>query len=544
MRERAERFSIQGYLEAEARKDLFRFSTAGSVDDGKSTLIGRLLLDSGSVYEDQVRSVEGRGTAAAGVPDLALLTDGLRAEREAGITIDVAYRYFATERRKFILADTPGHEQYTRNMVTGASTADAVVILVDATRGVLPQTRRHSSLAVLLGVRHVVLAVNKMDRVGFGEERFRQLCEEFAEFFSTVEGSGRTRVHAIPVSALRGDGVVRASAAMPWFTGDTLLGLLETLPAAREEVAGAAFRMGVQRVVRAEGFRGYAGQITSGTVRAGDRVEVQPEGGTATIARIVLFGEDLAEASAPRSVTVTLLEEIDLGRGALLAAAGSPATASAEVEAFLVWMDEAPLACGRGYLVKHLTRTIPARVSEVVRKLPVAGAVDGDPAGLRINEIALVRVEAGSPLAGDVYAADRTTGSFVLIDPETNGTVAAGMITRFDAAEVLRTGAITAEERRGRFGHGGAVVALGAEPGFAESVERSLFAAGANVVLWRGPAAEAELLAGAGLLVLVEEPGAAAVLRAGGQPVAQAAGQGGTAVESAVRTLRRLGLAR
>ncbi len=425
-------FDVAAYLSGEATKDLLRFSTAGSVDDGKSTLIGRLLYDTQSVYDDQVRSIEGKGTTAPGVLDLALLTDGLRAEREQGITIDVAYRYFSTARRKFIIADTPGHEQYTRNMATGASTASLAIVLVDARKGVLIQSRRHACITALLGVRHIVVAVNKMDLVGYDEATFAAIEREFTAFFAEVQ-AGLNSVHAprlyfVPVSALAGENVARGAAHMPWYTGPSLLQLLETVPAADGE-ADAPLRLAVQRVIRPDlDFRGLAGQIAAGTVRPGDEVVALPSGRRSRVRRIVTFSGDLAVAHAPQSVTLVLEDELDISRGDMLASASAPATVTSRFKASLVWMDEQPLERRRRYLLKHTSRTVQAQVVTVDYRLAVETLVQQPADTLGLNAIGQVEIESTQPLALDRYADGRVTGSFVLIDPVTNATVAAGMV--------------------------------------------------------------------------------------------------------------------
>src|SRR5271156_6025888 len=348
-------FSIDEFLAQERAKDLFRFSTAGSVDDGKSTLIGRLLYDTQSIYDDQVRSIEGKGTTAPGQIDFALLTDGLRAEREQGITIDVAYRYFSTARRKFIIADTPGHEQYTRNMATGASTADAAVVLIDARKGVLPQSRRHAYIASLLGVRHILVAVHKMDLVGYDEAVFRSIERDFSALLAQISAETGCLAEPVfvPVSALAGDNVVHRSDEMRWNRGPSLLELLEALPSAVDS-SGAPFRFAVQRVLRPDhSFRGFAGQISSGTIRPGDRITALPSGRTATVTRIVTYDGDLAEAFAPLSVTLVLSDELDISRGDLLLSPDAPATVASGCKAALVWMDQRPLESDRRYLLKH-----------------------------------------------------------------------------------------------------------------------------------------------------------------------------------------------
>src|SRR5215469_4711533 len=321
-------FSITEFLSQEREKDLLRFSTAGSVDDGKSTLIGRLLYDTQSVYEDQVRSIEGKGTTAPGQIDFALLTDGLRAEREQGITIDVAYRYFSTARRKFIIADTPGHEQYTRNMATGASTADASVVLIDAGKGVLVQSRRHAYIASLLRVRNIIVAVNKMDLIGYDEQVFRAIEHDFRRVLDQIANDTGNPVEAtfVPVSALKGDNVVHRTGAMPWYEGQSLLELLEALPPAHQSHT-APFRFPVQRVLRPDyTFRGFSGQIASGTIHPGDAVTVLPSGRTAKVERIVTWDGDLDEAFAPLSVTLVLDRELDVSRGDLIVATKEPST--------------------------------------------------------------------------------------------------------------------------------------------------------------------------------------------------------------------------
>ncbi len=437
-------FDIVQYLSEERGKDLLRFSTAGSVDDGKSTLIGRLLYDTQSVYDDQISSIEGKGTTQPGVLDLALLTDGLRAEREQGITIDVAYRYFSTARRKFIIADTPGHEQYTRNMATGASTADVAVVLVDARKGVLVQSRRHAYITALLGVRHVIVAINKMDLVDYAAEVFQAIEADFTRFFRDldVDGHDRTALHFVPVSALEGDNVVHPSKAMPWYTGSTLLGLLESIPSSQVDF-DSPFRMAVQRVVRPDlDFRGFAGQIASGLIRVGDAVTALPSGRSSRVRRIVTYDGDLAEVFAPLSVTLTLEDEIDISRGDVLAASSALPAVGRSFMASLVWMSEAPLDLSRRYLMKQGSRSVQAQIGSIVRVVDLAHlagqssapAVSGE---LGMNGIADVMLETLQPLAFDSYAANRHTGSFVLIDVQSNATVAAGMIRK--AIEVAST---------------------------------------------------------------------------------------------------------
>jgi sulfate adenylyltransferase large subunit len=391
---------------------LLRICTAGSVDDGKSTLIGRLLYDSRSVYEDQVSSIEKASkNRNAGPIDFSLFTDGLRAEREQGITIDVAYRYFATSRRKFILADTPGHEQYTRNMATGASTADVAILLIDARNGVMTQSKRHARISRLLGITDFVLAVNKMDLVDYDRAVFDGIVNEFGEFLSGAA------VHAIPMSALHGDNVITKSDRTPYFDGQPLLEFLETVEVHRNLPAGP-FRFPVQLVSRPDHeFRGYAGQIVSGTVRPGDTVTAWPSGNSARVKRIVTFDGDIQLGFAPMSVTLTLDREIDISRGdTITAAAGGPGQEAPFVgqrfEAEVVWMDEKPLDPGRVYLLKHGTKTVTAEVNHA----------------MTLNQIESVQVSTARPLVFDRYADNRATGSFILIDPGTHFTCGAGMI--------------------------------------------------------------------------------------------------------------------
>ena len=503
----AQDFNIDTYLAEQGAKDLLRFSTAGSVDDGKSTLIGRLLYDTQSVYDDQVRAIEGKGTTGPGVLDLALLTDGLRAEREQGITIDVAYRYFSTAKRKFIIADTPGHEQYTRNMATGASTASVAVVLIDARKGVLIQSRRHACITALLGVPYMVVAVNKMDLVGYEEAAFRRIEAEFTGFLEQLGELRPAHLYFVPVSALTGENVVHPATQMPWYTGQSLLELLETVPAV-ETGAGEGFRFAVQRVLRPSAeFRGFAGQIAAGTVRQGDAVTVLPSGRSGRVGRIVTFSGDLQEARAPQSVVLTLEQELDISRGDLLVAPESPAVTATRLTASLVWMDEQPLELGRRYLLKHTSRIVPAAVIAVEHRLDVATLARDKAKSLRLNEIGMVEIEAVQPLAVDAYTANRTTGSFVLIDSVTNATCAAGMIRV--AHPLLATSAVaekpvSADERAARWGHIGAHVHLVGEATFVDVVERALFVRGAFVVkVTEGVGISA--LTNAGMLVLTHE---------------------------------------
>jgi sulfate adenylyltransferase large subunit len=480
-------FSIDAFLQQEREKDLLRFSTAGSVDDGKSTLIGRLLYDTKSVYEDQVRSIEGKGTTAPGQIDFALLTDGLRAEREQGITIDVAYRYFSTARRKFIIADTPGHEQYTRNMATGASTADAAVVLIDASKGVLVQSRRHAYIASLLRVRHVLVAVNKMDLIGYDEAAFRAIESEFTSVLDQIAADTGSPVESVfvPVSALAGDNIVHRSKTMPWYSGPSLLDLLESLPPSIE-TRTAPFRFPVQRVLRPDrSFRGFAGQIASGTIRPGDKITVLPSGRSAEVARIVTWDGDLAEAYAPLSVTLVLDRELDISRGDLIVSSQAPATVAKSVEAALVWMDRRPLELHRRYLLKHTSQTVPAFLSSIRHRTNI-GTLAHEPAEtLEMNGIGVVTLSLLRPIAVDLYGENRSTGAFILIDPEANSTVAAGMITAASGDSALGErvdagawGPLTAGERAARWGHRGGVLELSGPTELMDAVERSLFTVG------------------------------------------------------------------
>jgi sulfate adenylyltransferase large subunit len=427
-------FEIEEFLTEEQQKDLLRFSTAGSVDDGKSTLIGRLLYDSRNVYEDHVRSVTrmGGGSAALSI-DFALLTDGLQAEREQGITIDVAYRFFSTARRKFIIADTPGHEQYTRNMATGASTADLAIILVDARKGILRQSRRHAYIAALLGIPRVVAAINKMDLVDYSEEVFDRLNRDFAMLAERV---GITNFEAIPISALEGDNVVQGSERMPWYEGPALLEYLENV-----EIAGrnsdVPFRLPIQRVIRPDqNFRGFAGQIAAGTIRPGDRIVALPSGRTSRVERIVTFDGDLEAASAPFSVTLTLDDELDISRGDLIAAVDGRPAVTNHFAASAVWLHEQPLALHKRYLLKHASHVVPARVRAVRHRVNIETLERQAATALELNGIGEIEVETDRPILADLYAESRTTGSFILIDPVSNATVGAGMIRQVLATAV------------------------------------------------------------------------------------------------------------
>jgi bifunctional enzyme CysN/CysC len=420
---------IEAYLDRHQRKTLLRFITCGSVDDGKSTLIGRLLYDSKAIFEDQLSALEADsrrvGTQGENL-DFALLLDGLAAEREQGITIDVAYRFFSTERRKFIVADTPGHEQYTRNMITGASTADLAVILIDARKGVLTQTRRHSFLAHLIGIEHVVLAVNKMDLVGFERTRFEAIVADYRAFAGSI---GIGAFEAIPMSALGGDNIATRSDRMPWYTGPTLIDHLETVDVDVSRHRRSAFRMPVQWVNRPNlDFRGFAGFIAGGEVRPGDSVRVLPSGRTSRVSRIVAFGGDLPQAVAGQSVTLCFGDEIDCSRGDVVVAADAPAQMADQFEASLVWMADEPLLPGRSYWLKLATQTVTATVQAPKYQINVNTLEHVAVKTLELNAIGVVNFSTDRPLVFEPYAASRELGGFIIIDKLSNATVAAGMI--------------------------------------------------------------------------------------------------------------------
>ncbi|MEO8332648.1 MAG: GTP-binding protein [Gallionella sp.] len=428
---------------------LLRFITAGSVDDGKSTLIGRLLHDSKSIFEDQFSAIsktsEKRGMAAV---DFSLLTDGLQAEREQGITIDVAYRYFATPKRKFIIADTPGHEQYTRNMVTAASTANLAVILVDARKGVLTQTRRHTYLASLVGIPHIVLAVNKMDMVDFSETRYNEICEEYLEFAAQL---GLYNINCIPLSALQGDMLVDRGDNLGWYQGTTLMDLLENITI-DYDVNTTDFRYPVQWVCRvhgsdfgsditrrsglvsaetvdeANGFRGYMGRIEAGEVAVGDQITVLPSGRTSRVKEIVTYDGNLQTAYAPQSITITLDDEIDISRGDMFVKEEAMPNVAKEFEAMLCWLSESPLGMNRKYIVKHTTRTVKCVFARLDYRVDVNTLAQHETTSLNMNDIARVAMKVQAPLAFDPYQRSRASGSFIVIDEATNNTVAAGMI--------------------------------------------------------------------------------------------------------------------
>jgi len=540
---------LQRFLRQPGERSMLRVSTAGSVDDGKSTLIGRLLHDTHSVYEDQLEAVrKSPVNRAGGAVDLSLLTDGLRAEREQGITIDVAYRYFSTPRRTFILADTPGHEQYTPNMATGASTADAAVILVDARKGLLAQSRRHAFIAALLGVRELVVAVNKMDLVGYSREVFERIAGDFQALEPRLRGA---RLSFIPVSALEGDNVVERSERMPWYEGPTLLETLEQIEPDSGAVSGP-FRFPVQYVIRPhDGFRGFAGRIVSGRVRPGDAVTELPSGRRTRVARIVTFDGDLEEAVAPMSVTVVLEDEIDVSRGSLLASAAQPPQLSRRMEAYTVWMSTELLDPGKTYLLRHGPHEVQARALAVRHAVDIT-TLDPRPAqSLGWSEIGLVLWETARPLAFDLYGEVRQNGAFIVIDPDTNRTIAAGMIeaaaedpyaVRRTTPQPFQPARLTPAERALRSGHTGALILADTGSPAAHWLERRLFAHGADVLLLDAPVTPLEPLLRAGLLVIAPRSSVCAGFPVLALPPQQEHSSPEAAVEAVIEQLHKQGI--
>ena len=420
---------IEQYLQLHEKKSLLRFITCGSVDDGKSTVIGRLLYDSKMLFEDQLAAIEADskkwGTQGGDI-DFALLVDGLSAEREQGITIDVAYRFFSTELRKFIVADTPGHEQYTRNMITGASTADVAIILIDARKGVLTQTRRHSYIVNLIGIRKVVLAINKMDLVDFSEAVFKRIDEQYREFAAQI---GLADITSIPLSGLKGDNMTAPSERTPWYHGPTLMGFLETCEIDESRLQAGPLRLPVQWVNRPNlDFRGFCGLIASGSVRPGDRIRMQPSGRESRVARIVTLGSDLPQAVAGQSVTLMLEDEIDISRGDVISSAEAPAEVADQFECTVVWMSDDAMLPGRPYLLKLGTRTVSATVTEPKYKVNVNTMEHLAAKKLELNEIGVCNISLDRAVAFDPYNANRDTGGFILVDRMTNNTVGAGML--------------------------------------------------------------------------------------------------------------------
>lgn len=459
--------SLEQFLEQVRSADLLRFTTAGSVDDGKSTLIGRLLHDSKNIYEDHLASLA-KDSISAGREeiDFALLTDGLKAEREQGITIDVAYRHFATPKRRFIIADTPGHEQYTRNMVTGASTANLAVILIDVCNGVVTQSKRHGFIASLLGIPHMVVAVNKMDLVNYSQSAFERIREEYSEFCAKLPARD---VVFIPMSALRGDNVVERSANMPWYDGPSVLSHLENVHIASDRNL-IDLRFPVQYVLRPHrGFRGYCGTVASGVLRVGDEVIALPSGRTTRIRRILAAGEEIDHAFPPQSIVVCLEDEIDLSRGDMIAHAANRPWVAAEIEAMLIWMDTVPLELGKQYVIKHTTRTVRGRLTELKYRIDPNTLHREQARTLELNEIGRIGMELTRPILCDEYSRNRQTGSFIVIDPVTNFTCGAGMVidrSHRYAAEAIRqaqdeqrrhivrqVGHVSAKDREKLLGH-------------------------------------------------------------------------------------------
>jgi bifunctional enzyme CysN/CysC len=419
---------IGAYLRAHEHKSLLRFITCGSVDDGKSTLIGRLLYESKMIFDDQLSALEADSKKVGtrgGELDFALLVDGLAAEREQGITIDVAYRFFSTERRKFIVADTPGHEQYTRNMITGASTADLAVILIDARKGVLTQSRRHSYLVSLVGISRIVLAVNKMDLVAYSQQAFDAIVADYRAFAARI---GLSDITAIPLSAVYGDNIIEHGPNMPWYRGPTLMQHLDSVPVG-DAIAAQPFRLPVQWVNRPNmDFRGFAGQIAGGTIRQGERIRVLPSGRESTVARIVTADGDLKQAVAGQSVTLTLSSEVDVSRGDVIAAGDAPPQVASQFEATIVWMHDEPMLQGRAYLMKTGARTVTATVAPLKHKINVNTLEQLPAERLELNDIGVCELELDRPIPFESYADNHALGGFILIDRLSNSTVGAGVI--------------------------------------------------------------------------------------------------------------------
>ena len=486
---------IEAYLLAHEKKSLLRFITCGSVDDGKSTVIGRLLYESKMLFEDQLAAIEADskkwGTQGGDI-DFALLVDGLAAEREQGITIDVAYRFFSTDRRKFIVADTPGHEQYTRNMITGASTADVAVILIDARKGVLTQTRRHSFLVSLIGIRKVVLAINKMDLVDYDEATFRRIDEQYREFAAQI---GLADITSIPLSGLKGDNMVERSDRMRWYHGPTLMAFLETTEIDETRLQAGPFRLPVQWVNRPNlDFRGFCGLIASGRVKPGDRIRVQPSGRESTVARIVALDGDRTQAVAGESVTITLADEVDISRGDLISCTDAPAEVADQFECTIVWMTDDALLPGRPYLMKIGTRTVNATITEPKYKVNVNTMDHLAAKKLELNEIGVCNIALDRAVAFDPYSFNRDTGGFILIDRMNNNTVGAGMLhfaLRRSQNIHLQAVDVNQEARSKLMGHKPVVLWFTGLSGAGKStianlVEKKLYAAGCHSYLLDG----------------------------------------------------------
>ncbi|HTD21214.1 MAG TPA: sulfate adenylyltransferase subunit CysN [Terriglobales bacterium] len=511
--------TLESFFQQELDKDLLRLVTAGSVDDGKSTLIGRLLYDSQSVYEDQLHAVHRASqTRNNGNLDLSLLTDGLRAEREQGITIDVAYRYFTTHKRKFILADTPGHVQYTRNMATGASNADLAIVLLDARRGIQEQSRRHAYIASLLGITHLVVAVNKMDQVSYKEDVFQQIQREFSEFLDQLSFH---EIYWLPMSALEGDNVVERGQNMPWFDGRPLLEYLENVkvPSAKTR---SPFRFAVQRVVRPhQDFRGYSGEISSGVIHVGSPVKVLPAGPVTIVKSIHTYEGEQNFAFAPMSVTLSLQDEIDISRGDLICSAEAPPLVSRSFVATVIWFDERPLQLSRKYLLKHMTQFTRAEVKALQHRVNIQSFSPEPCESLKMNEIGVAEIEASQEIFFDPYRENRYAGSAILIDPETNFTVGALIMLGASGKQQIahptqekgKWAPLTADERVSRFGHRPAVLALAGREKLVQHLERRLFEQGAQVaILKRWNEDAAAVLREAGVIVLALDAAAKATV--------------------------------
>ncbi|WP_374341368.1 sulfate adenylyltransferase subunit CysN [Methyloversatilis sp.] len=501
---------IGAYLKQHEHKSLLRFITCGSVDDGKSTLIGRLLYESKMLFEDQLAALEADSKKVGtqgGDLDFALLVDGLAAEREQGITIDVAYRFFSTDRRKFIVADTPGHEQYTRNMVTGASTADLAIILVDARHGVQTQTRRHSFLVSLIGIKRVVVAINKMDLVGYSKDVYERIEKDYREFAAQI---GLSDILCIPMSALKGDNIIEKSAATPWYAGPALMDHLETVQI-EDDLQARPFRLPVQWVNRPNlDFRGFSGQIASGTVRPGDRVRVQPSGRDTTVERIVLSARDLDEAVAGQSVTVTFADEIDCSRGDVIVAADTPALIGDSFDATLVWMSDEAMATGRSYLMKSGTRTVGATVNAIEYRVNVNTMERNAASALALNEIGRVSVLTDRLLAFDPYESVRDTGCFILIDRLSNNTVGAGLLhgARSRPRDLGWTRLETGRAARAALKQQSPLLLWAGEGIAADKLEQKLMSLGRHTIVLPAATADLPRIAGilldAGLVVVID----------------------------------------
>ena len=497
---------INAYLSQHENKQLLRFITCGSVDDGKSTLIGRLLYDSKMIYEDQLAQIEADSKVVGttgGKFDPALLTDGLKAEREQGITIDVAYRYFSTAKRKFIIADTPGHEQYTRNMATGASTANLAILMIDARRGVLTQTKRHSFIVSLLGINHVVVAINKMDLVDYSEKVFDDICKEYRSFAGKLDPFD---LHFIPISALDGDNVVDRSENLSWYDGSTLMNMLETVYIGSDRNL-QDFRMPVQYVNRPNlDFRGFCGTIASGTIREGEEIMVLPSRQKSTVKNIVTHDGNMDEAFAPLSITLTLNDEIDASRGDIIVRSGNVPKSRDSIDAMLVWMEDEAMVPGKTYLFKHTTQTLPGTIDTLRYQVDVNSLHRSPAPTLELNEIGRVGISLSGPIHFDAYRRNRGTGSFVVIDRITNATVAAGMILdRMDGSSTQsvwddeeasadtasKVSTVSDDERAARFGQKAATILLTGLTGsgktaIGHAVERKLFDQGRAVAMMDG----------------------------------------------------------